>query len=100
MASSTADGYERTEREIRAEQATALARIAETLAGLLGELEARRRAFGSLADGERSAARADYAALRRRAVLYRWYLEVQREAVGLFRHDDLDRFYPLPPALG
>jgi len=98
--SRTADGLAHTEREIRAEQATALARIAETLEGLLCESERRRLAFGSLDGGERRSARAEYEALRRRVVLYRWYLEVQREAVGLWRHDDLDRFYPLPPPLG
>ena len=43
---------------------------------------------------------AAYEALRKQARRYRWYLEVQREALGLVRHDDLDRFYPIPPQLG
>jgi hypothetical protein len=28
---------------------------------------------------------------------YRWYLEVQREAIGLRQHQHLDEFYPIPP---
>jgi hypothetical protein len=30
------------------------------------------------------------------AVTYRWYLEVQREALGLRQHHRLDEFYPIP----
>jgi len=35
--------------------------------------------------------------LRARAVKYRWYLEVQREALGLRQHQLLDEFYRIPP---
>ena len=34
--------------------------------------------------------------LRARALKYRWYLEVQREALGFLRHDGLDEFYKVP----
>jgi hypothetical protein len=34
--------------------------------------------------------------LRTLAVKYRWYLEVQREALGMRRHDVLDEFYKVP----
>jgi len=32
-------------------------------------------------------------------VQYRWYLEVQREAMGLRHHHRLDEFYRIPPDL-
>jgi hypothetical protein len=40
-----------------------------------------------------------YRELRRRAVRYRWYLEVQREALGLHPDHRLDEFYSIPPPL-
>ena len=40
---------------------------------------------------------AAYRELRRQALQYRWYVEVQREAIGLRRHDVLDEFYRIPP---
>lgn len=30
------------------------------------------------------------------SLVYRWYLEVQREALGLRRHHVLDELYPIP----
>ena len=39
------------------------------------------------------------AALRRSAVKYRWYLEVQREALGLRGDHRLDEFYRIPAPL-
>jgi hypothetical protein len=95
----TAEGLARTEAELRAEKAAALARIAGTLEGLLAELARRRESFGRLSREERGPAAEAYDALREQARLYRWYLVVQREALGLVRHDDLDRHYPLPEPL-
>ena len=92
----TAEGLARTEAEIRAEKAAALARIAGTLEGILAELQRRREDLARLPGGGRARAVEDYAALREQARLYRWYLIVQREALGLFRHDEVDRYYPLP----
>ncbi len=96
-----ADGksLERTEAELRAEKAAALARIAGTLEGLLAELSRRRESFGGLSSEERPPAVEAYDALREQARLYRWYLVVQREALGLVRHDDVDRHYPPPEPL-
>jgi hypothetical protein len=93
------EGLARTEAEIRAEKAAALARIAGTLEGLLAELRRRREDFGHLASDERARAAEAYDTLREQARLYRWYLVVQREALGLFGHDDVDRHYPLPEPL-
>ena len=95
----TAESLARTEAELRAEKAAALARIAGTLEGLLAELDRRREGFGRLSSEERAPATEAYDALREQARLYRWYLVVQREALGLVRHDDVDRHYPLPEPL-
>jgi hypothetical protein len=94
-----AEGLARTEAEIRAEKAAALARIGRTLEGLLADLARRREQMAGRAGPERGRAAADYAALREQAALYRWYLVVQREALGLSRHDEVDRHYPLPEPL-
>lgn len=91
-----AEGLARTEKELQAERAAALARIAGTLEGLLAELRRRREEMEGLTGAERQRAHQAYDVLRAQARLYRWYLVVQREALGLFRHDDLDRVYPLP----
>jgi len=93
----TAEGLARTEAELRAEKAAALARIAGNLEGILGELQRRREEFGRLPTEDRARAAEAYDTLREQARLYRWYLVVQREALGLFRHEDVDRHYP-PPA--
>ena len=94
-----AEGLARTEAELRSEKAAALARIAGTLEGLLGELRRRREEFGRLPRDERRRAAEAYDEIREQARLHRWYLVVQREALGLVRHEDVDRHYPLPERL-
>jgi hypothetical protein len=91
-----AEGLARTETEIRGEMVAALARITGTLEALLGELQRRGEELRGLPGPDRARALEDWAAVREQARQYRWYLVVQREALGLFRHDDLDRHYPLP----
>jgi hypothetical protein len=93
------DGLARLEAEMRAERAAALGRIAGVLEGILAELRQRRQDLGRLPRAERPRAADAYDALRERARLYRWYLVVQREALGLFHHEDVDRHYPLPEPL-
>ncbi|HEY3120692.1 MAG TPA: hypothetical protein VGL15_08715 [Vicinamibacteria bacterium] len=90
-----ADELRRVEIEIAEEKTAVLARIAGRLQSLIDEAAGLRT---EVAAGRRRAIAA-YEAVRQQARLYRWYLEVQREAVGLSRHDDLDRLYPVPPAL-
>ena len=84
-------------RELQEERASALRRISGTLEALIRELHASRdrvhRATGPAREREVAAWRD----LRARAVKYRWYLEVQREAIGLRQHQHLDEFYPIPP---
>jgi hypothetical protein len=90
------DRHKQLLREMQEERAAALRRISSTLESLIRQLhesrERLRRATGR--DREREAA--TWRDLRARAVKYRWYLEVQREALGMCRHDVLDEFYHLP----
>ena len=93
----TADANDRIARELNQERAAALRRISQTLEGVIAQLRAAgERVRGGEAD-DRSGAVATYRELRRRAVQYRWYLEVQREAIGLRHHHRLDEFYQIPP---
>ena len=93
------DGFAWIESELAAEKAAALARIAGTLEDLLRELASVREHLDRQDDEQRQAALAAHERLRERARLYRWYLEVQREAIGLRRHEGLDELYPIPPPL-
>jgi hypothetical protein len=94
------DSLSRIQDEIQAEKAAALSRIAGTLDALLAEL---RRIESEVREaphaGEREPARARHREVRDRALRYRWYLEVQREAVGFTRHEALDELYPVPAPL-
>ncbi|HET8644977.1 MAG TPA: hypothetical protein VFO85_05785, partial [Vicinamibacteria bacterium] len=74
------EALSRTLREIQAEKAAALARIAATLEDLLAELGRIARTAEASAPDPRLVSR--HQELRARALRYRWYLEVQREAVG------------------
>jgi hypothetical protein len=85
-------------KELQSERAAALARISRRLERLLDQLNATREqiAHGREEDRERDVAA--YRELHKQAVKYRWYLEVQREALGLRQHQRLDEFYRIPPA--
>lgn len=98
-ASSPSERLAHIEREILAEKVAALARIAGVLEGLLAHAE-RVRAQAAVSSGdERRQQLEAHEALRQRARLYRWYLEVQRESLGLLNHQGLDEAYPLPAPL-
>ena len=91
-------------KELQEERAAALARISRRLERLIDPLQAAREqsAHGGDQDrrGDKDRARnvAAYRELWTQAVKYRWYLEVQREAIGLRQHQLLDEFYRIPPA--
>ena len=90
------EGLAHTEAEIVEEKAAALRRITGTLEELLIDLERRGESLIGLEGSERDRGVLAYNEVLERAKLYRWYLEVQREAVGLRRHDGLDELYPVP----
>jgi hypothetical protein len=89
----------RIELELMEERAAALRRISQTLESLIAQLQDMRARICEVHWSSRSPDVAQYRELRRRAVRYRWYLEVQREALGLHPHHRLDEFYPLPGPL-
>jgi hypothetical protein len=93
------ESFARVERELLEERAAALARIAGRLGELVAQLGELRSRFPDLSEGERPSALAEFRLVRDEAKLYRWYLEVQREALGLRCHDRLDEVYRIPDAL-
>jgi hypothetical protein len=104
----TEEGFERITRELNEERAAALRRISRTLESLIDQMHAIRARIESTRSllstrpmdaAERSQEIALYADLRRKALQYRWYLEVQREALGLRYHHRLDEFYKIPGAI-
>jgi len=97
--SDTAERQGRIELELMEERAAALRRISETLESLIDQLQALRARIGDVHWSTRSHEVTEYRELRRRAVKYRWYLEVQREALGLHPDHRLDEFYRVPDPL-
>jgi hypothetical protein len=84
-------------KELQEERAAALARISRRLERLLAQLQATREQIAQSRADDRARDVAAYRELRQEAVKYRWYLEVQREAIGMRQHHGLDEFYPIPP---
>jgi hypothetical protein len=74
-------------------------RISRTLESLIAQLHASRERIATVPGADRPREVAAYQEVRREALRYRWYLEVQREALGLRHHHRLDEFYPIPAAL-
>lgn len=87
--------FARIEEELVAERAAALRRIAERLEERIARLHELRRAMAAAGTG-RAALLDAYRSAWQEARAYRWYLEVQREAVGLRRHEILDELYTVP----
>ncbi len=99
MGSRTTDGYGLLLKELNEERIAALTRIARTLESLIGQLRVLRDRIPSLPAAAREREIEAYRDLRRQARQYRWYLEVQREALGLRHHRVVDEFYEVPEAL-
>ncbi|HYL81745.1 MAG TPA: hypothetical protein VEU07_13075 [Candidatus Acidoferrum sp.] len=105
--------FESVEAEIRQEKAEALGRTGERLQQTLVELADLRKELLDLsvaASASPEGATGDILALLRQKVAsytrlreqerqIRQYLVIQREAVGLRRHEDIDRQYPEPSPL-
>jgi hypothetical protein len=92
------EGFEKLEREIVHEKAAALGRAGERLESAL----ATARALGAALDDEREPTRRaallrEYETARRQAATARLMLLIQREAIGLRHHRDVDRQFPEPP---
>jgi hypothetical protein len=91
-----ADAHAQVLRDLNEERAAALMRISRTLESLIDQLHATRSAVVAAAGPDRERELTAWRDLRARALKYRWYLEVQRESLGLRQHRHLDEFYPIP----
>ncbi len=83
------------QEEVEGEKASALARVADGLTRCLFELTVLHQKLATDEIDALQAAR-EFNALRERAFELRWFLEVQRDALGLHHHEDLYRAYPIP----
>jgi hypothetical protein len=90
------DAYASLERELNEERVAALRRISGMLESLIEQLHASRERMQHLQGAERRREVDAYRELRIQAVRYRWYLEVQREAIGLRHHQHLDEHFQIP----
>ncbi|HSP77662.1 MAG TPA: hypothetical protein VLQ93_03990 [Myxococcaceae bacterium] len=97
--SKSPDGKLAIEVEIQSEKASALRRVASRLETLLGELAQAERELYRLSGPARERCVARHQELRAEAEKQRWYLIVQREAMGLRHHGDIYELYKLPPAV-
>jgi len=93
------ESFAHVERELQRERAAALSRISGRLAELVAGLAELRSRWNELTEEDRRESLSRYRLLREEARLYRWYLEVQRESLGLRGHDGLDEIYPIPGVL-
>jgi len=89
-------GHQQLLRELNEERAAALRRISRTLESLIQQLRVSRERLPLISGEDRDREVAALHDLRARALKYRWYLEVQREALGLRSHEALDEFYRVP----
>jgi hypothetical protein len=91
--------YEQLLAELHEERVAALTRIGKKLESLIEQVKAIASRLPGLAGDERARALMEHARLRAQAKKYRWYLEVQREALGLRQHHNLDEFYAIPESI-
>jgi hypothetical protein len=84
--------------EINREKASGLGRTGRLIEEAIAACAALRKKLESCPPGpKRKELLKEYAAQRKVVLEQRWNLEVQREAMGLRKHQDLDTFFPIPP---
>lgn len=91
--------HDRIRRQLNEERAFALLRISRALESLISQLEAAGMRVALARPEHRAREMAAYREIREQALRYRWYLEVQREALGLRHQHGLDEFYRIPPPI-
>ncbi|WP_257459991.1 hypothetical protein [Archangium lipolyticum] len=85
---------------LKAEAANSLKALGHRLDRQLTELRQLGEQVMALAPGEvRDKRLAEYEEKRRDAEYRKWTLIVQREAMGLFNHEDVEEIYGVPPKL-
>jgi hypothetical protein len=94
----TAESHARIVREIVKEKAVTLGRAGERLEAALATVAALAEAWHAAANGaERARLAAEYERAWRAAETARLTLVIQREAVGVRHHRDVDQQFPRPP---
>jgi hypothetical protein len=96
MAKEPVGGSLAIEVEIRKEKVSALRRVGGKLEAVLSDLQTLESTFPAPSSRDRTRFVERHRFLRAEAEKYRWYLIVQREALGLTNHDDVFQQYPLP----
>ncbi|WNG43326.1 hypothetical protein F0U60_03870 [Archangium minus] len=88
------------EVQLRAEAAASLKALGHRLDRQLTELQQLGQQVQAMAPSPlRDKKLAEYNEKRREAEYRKWTLIVQREAMGLFNHDDVEEIYRVPPKL-
>jgi hypothetical protein len=87
------------EVQLRQEKASALRRVGDKLENLIGKLAKLEEELRTLSGSPRAKKLAEYEQLWADADYQRWCLVIQREAMGLFDHAEVDLMYPRPPKL-
>jgi hypothetical protein len=87
------------ELEILKEKSSALRRVSLKLESLLAQLTQVEQSLAGTSGAERARQVARHRELRAEAEKQRWYLIVQREAMGLYHHEDVESMYRLPAPL-
>jgi hypothetical protein len=95
----SADRYDHLLHELAEERVAALKRIARHLEQRIDALNGLRTALNDAGGDRRTALLRHYRELRVDALRYRWYLDVQREALGLRPHETVDQYYGVPGPL-
>ncbi len=85
--------------EINKERAAGVGRTARVLEGHLARCRELKDEFATASAVRRAGITREYAEAVAEARKWHWYLCVQREAIGVFNHDEIEKHYPLPGAL-
>lgn len=87
------------EVEIRKEKASALRLVAGKLEAAISDLRGLESKLPASGAPDRRRFVERHQALRAEAEKHRYYLVVQREAMGLLNHDAVFEHYPIPEAI-
>ena len=95
----SSDHYDQLLQELAEERVAALNRIARHLEQRIHTLNELRASAHDVAGDQRVALLHRYREVRADALRYRWYLDVQREALGLRPHETVEQYYGVPGPL-
>jgi hypothetical protein len=85
------------EVQLRQEKASALRRTGDKLEKLIGDVTRLGQELATASGPARARKLAEYQQMRTDAEYQRWCLVVQREAMGLWDHQEVDLMYRIPP---